>query len=339
MTLNLQTVKKFLIVRFSSIGDIVLTTPVIRCIRRHYPGSEIHYLTKKAFLPVLRHNPYLDKIYLLDNNREELTVELLKEKYDLLIDLHHNLRTYALRRSLQVESASFNKLNLQKWLMVNLRVNMLPDVHIVDRYLDTVKKLGVTNDFEGLDYFLSPGDEVSAKDLPASHHAGYIAIVIGATYATKKLPVEKLATLCSMIHHPIILLGGNTDAAEGNQIAAQDDIKIYNACGKFTLNESAYLVKQAKLVISHDTGLMHMAAAFKKPVISIWGNTVPEFGMYPYYGKPEVWNHQMEVKGLSCRPCSKIGFNKCPKKHFKCMMNQDMQQLAELISRYLQKPS
>lgn len=119
--------------------------------------------------------------------------------------------------------------------------------------------------------------------------------------------------------HPLILLGGPEDKVAGDEIASADDIKIYNACGKFKLNESADLVRKAKLVITHDTGLMHIAAAFKKPIISLWGNTVPAFGMTPYFGHAMVKDVILEVKKLWCRPCSKIGYKKCPLGHFKCM--------------------
>jgi heptosyltransferase-2 len=143
--------------------------------------------------------------------------------------------------------------------------------------------------------------------------------VIGAAHNTKKLPLEKLKELCSKIGHPIILLGGKEDNENGKQIASIDPIKIYNACGKFNLNESADLVHRSKVIITHDTGLMHIAAAFKKKIISVWGNTVPEFGMYPYYGKHQIQNARFEINGLWCRPCSKIGYAKCPRGHFKCM--------------------
>ena len=337
MALIFAKVNKILIVRFSSIGDIVLTTPVIRNLRRHFPEAEIHFLTKKAYLPVLEHNPYINKVYLLGkDNYEELLNDLHTEEYDFLVDLHHNLRTFRLKRNLGTRSASFPKLNIQKWLLVNLKVNAMPPQHIVGRYMKTVERLGVKNDGQGLDYFLSEKDEVKPDDIPMSHHAGYLALVIGATYATKKLPLHKLQELCSLLDHPIILLGGPEDAEMGNQIASVDSTRVYNACGKFSLNESASLVKQSKLVITHDTGLMHIAAAFRKPIISIWGNTVPEFGMYPYYGEHAVWQAKMEVMGLSCRPCSKIGYQECPKKHFKCMANQDLNKLTTLIRQFLQ---
>jgi ADP-heptose:LPS heptosyltransferase len=207
-------------------------------------------------------------------------------------------------------------------------------VHIVDRYMETVKTLSVKNDGAGLDYFIPKEEETKASDIPAGHQMGYIGIVIGATYATKRLPPEKLQELCSAIHYPIILLGGPEDKALGEQLAQANEAgRVYNACGKFTLNESASLVRNARLIISHDTGLMHIAAAFKKPILSVWGNTVPAFGMTPYYGDRFLQHNPrpfdvFEVNGLSCRPCSKLGYAKCPKGHFKCMRQQDVVGMA-----------
>jgi len=326
---------KFLIIRFSSIGDIVLTTPVIRCLKKQLPDSEIHYLTKRSFATIVESNPYIDKVHLLDHNWETVVHELKQENYDCIIDLHHNLRTLRLKKELGIKSFPFNKLNVQKWIYTNLKWNMMPEVHIVDRYMETVKSFGVVNDGEGLDYFIPEKDAVKQKDIPASHHAGYIGLVIGAAHFTKKLPVDKLKELCNKIDHPIILLGGKEDNENGKQIASVDAIKIYNACGKFNLNESADLVRRSKLIISHDTGLMHIAAALKKKVISVWGNTVPEFGMYPYYGKSQIPNSKLQITGLRCRPCSKIGYSKCPRGHFKCMKQISMDAIAETAKQFL----
>jgi ADP-heptose:LPS heptosyltransferase len=145
-----------------------------------------------------------------------------------------------------------------------------------------------------------------------------------------------------------MLLGGLEDADEGERIAAVDSIKIYNACGKFNLNESADLVRRAKLIITNDTGLMHIASAFKRPAISLWGNTVPEFGMYPYYGENFLQNYGgepvkqvslpydiLEVRNLRCRPCSKIGYDKCPKGHFKCMEMIEPKTIIDKINKRL----
>jgi ADP-heptose:LPS heptosyltransferase len=321
---------KFLIIRFSSIGDIVLTTPVIRCLKQQVPGAEIHFLTKQGFRSIVEHNPYVDKVMLLENSFELMVHELKQENYDFIIDLHHNLRTWRVKKALNVKSSSFNKLNWQKWLRTALRINLLPKTHIVDRYMATVKRFGVRNDGQGLDYFIPGKDEIKQSDIPTSHQFGYIGLVIGAAHNTKKLPLHKLRELCSRINHPIILLGGPEDRLNGDEIAAIDEIRIYNACGKFNINESADLVRKAKVIITHDTGLMHIAAAFKKPIISVWGNTIPGFGMTPYYGDYQSKESRFEVEGLWCRPCSKIGYKKCPLGHFKCMEKHDVERMARV---------
>lgn len=317
---------KFLIIRFSSIGDIVLTTPVIRCIKQQVENAEIHYVTKTGFRSLLENNPYIDKLHLLkDDEWNPLLSALQEEQFDCIIDLHKNLRSHKIKSALKkVPAYSFNKLNIQKWLLTALKINTLPNKHIVDRYLETTAGFGVVNDGKGLDYFIPEKDVVDYTQLPMTHHAGFYGVVIGAALNTKKLPLEKLKELCSKINHPIVLLGGKEDQSNGDAIAAIDSFKIYNACGKFNINQSADLVRKSKLIITHDTGLMHIAAALKKPVISIWGNTVPAFGMTAYFGDFKVDNIIAEVHHLACRPCSKIGFNRCPLLHFKCMKKQDI---------------
>lgn len=320
------TSPKFLIVRFSSIGDIVLTTPVVRCLRKKYPDAIIHYLTKKKFASIVHSNPYLDKVFELEDDLKKTIEELENEEYDHIIDLHHNLRTLRMKNAMrEIPFHSFNKLNIKKWLYTNFKINTMPDKHIVDRYMATVISLGVVNDGLGLDFFIPENEKIKEGDLPFSHLQGYIAIAIGAAHNTKKLPVEKLQELVEKIKFPIVLLGGKEDVVNGEKIAASDPVKIYNACGKFSLNESADIIKNSKLVISHDTGLMHIAAAFKKNTLSVWGNTVPSFGMTPYKTKYEVF----QVNKLWCRPCSKTGFDKCPLGHFKCMNNQSIDAIAE----------
>ncbi|WP_242926858.1 glycosyltransferase family 9 protein [Pontibacter vulgaris] len=308
---------KILILRFSSIGDIVLTTPVIRCIKQQVPGAEVHYCTKPAFKSILDHNPYVDKVHVLSGGLNELIQQLKAENFDYVVDLHNNLRTRIIKTRLGKPNKSFNKLNYEKWLMVNFKLNRLPDVHIVQRYLDAAAALGIHDDGKGLDYFIPDQDEVDLQTLPVPFQNGYIAFAIGAQHYTKRLPTERIIELCSLLQQPVILLGGKEDAATGDEIVQQVGEKniVLNACGKYNLNGSASLVRQAAKVVSHDTGLMHIAAAFQKEIISIWGNTIPEFGMYPFRAKYKV----LEVEGLSCRPCSKIGYSKCPKGHFRCM--------------------
>jgi len=318
---------KILILRFSSIGDIVLTTPVIRCLKQQLPASQIHFATKASFQNILINNPYIDKLHVLDHSTSSLIKELKEEKFDLIIDLHRNIRTRRIKWALQTKSYTFDKVNIRKWLLVNWKWNLMPRKHIVDRYLDTVKSLGIKNDQKGLDYFIQEKDEISISDLPLPFQKGYVAIVIGAQQTTKRLPEAKLIELCGKISLPIILLGGKEDSktAETLICAFPDKESIYNTCGKFNINQSASLIRQSLYIYSHDTGLMHIAAAFHKKIISIWGNTVPEFGMYPYQTEHVIW----QVEKLYCRPCSKIGYKACPKKHFRCM-NEQVLPVAEI---------
>jgi heptosyltransferase-2 len=332
---------KFLVIRFSSIGDIVLTTPVIRCLKKQVPDAEIHFVTKEAFRPLVAHNPYIDKLHFWAHSRELMVQELKDENYDYIIDLHHNVKTLRLKRELKKKAYSFYKLNIEKYIYTSTKINILPKIHIVDRYLDAVKSFGVKNDGAGLDYFISSKEETKKQDIPASHHAGYIACVIGAALGTKKWPVSKWKEFAHQIDHPLILLGGKEDIDNGKEIASADPVKVYNACGKFSINESADLTRKAKLVITHDTGLMHIAAAYKRPIISLWGNTVPSFGMYPYYGdeflsaQPQSPYDIIQVNKLWCRPCSKIGYAKCPLGHFKCMQKIEVAEVIAAVRKKL----
>jgi heptosyltransferase-2 len=329
---------KFLVIRFSSIGDIVLASPVLRCLKKQVLTAEVHFLTKTSFSAVTIGNPYVDKFFYFDKEIDPVISLLKEEEYDYVIDLHNNFRSNKVKRSLGVKSYTIDKLNLEKFLLTKLRINIMPGRHITKRSLDTVSAFGVKDDGGGLDYFIPPSDTVKESDIPASHLAGYIAMVIGASYHTKKLPVHKLIALCEKISHPIILLGGKEDAAVGEEIASKFDGKVYNACGKFSLNESADLVRRSRLVISHDTGLQYIASAFNKTVLAIWGSTSPKLDVEPYYSssflaqsKETPFENILRVPHLKCQPCSKYGNKKCPLGHFKCMEEMDINYIASRV--------
>ena len=323
---------KILVVRFSSIGDIVLTTPVVRTLKTQLEAT-VHYATKQEYISLLEGNPYIDKVHGLNSSLSDLVRELKSEKFDFIIDLHNNLRTQVLKLRLRKKAFTFNKLNLKKWILVNFKVNLLPNVHVVDRYMDTITPLGVKMDNLGLDYFIPEKDEVELSWLPETHQNGYAVFVLGAKFQTKQLPIKRMIELCDRINKPIVLVGGKEDELIANEIESffqhgskeeEKEIEalnkktiIFNGCGKFSINQSASIISQANWVFTHDTGMMHIAAAFKKPVYSIWGNTIPAFGMYPYRTQFTVFENNQ----INCRPCSKIGFDKCPKGHFKCMNN------------------
>ena len=311
----MQETLKILVVRFSSIGDIVLTTPVVRMLKKQL-NAKVHYLTKSSYVSLLKNNPYIDSVYQIENSITEVIADLKKEKYDYVIDLHSNLRTQILKFRLGMPAKSFNKLNMEKFMLTNFKLDNMPKIHIVDRYLETVKNLGVKNDNQGLDFFLSANDKIDISIFPKN----YIVFVIGGQHATKILPNEKIISIIKKVNKPVLLVGGPEDAHRGEEIVKSRD-KVVNTCGKYSILQSASLVQQATMVITHDTGMMHIAAAFNKKIYSVWGNTVPEFGMYPYLESEQ--SKRIEVKGLNCRPCSKIGYDKCPKGHFKCMQEID----------------
>ena len=326
---------KILVIRFSSIGDIVLTTPAIRCLKQQIPNASVFLATKWDFRLVTASNPNIDGFVYLRDDFNAFVEECRSQDFDIIVDLHNNYRSARLCRSLGLPSYTVNKLNTEKFMLTALKMDVMPDSHFTFRCLETIKPLGVTDDGLGLDYFIPETDRIKEDDLPMSHRLGYIALVIGATHATKRMPADKWKELAVGIRHPVVLLGGPGDKAMGEQIVVVDPVKIYNACGKFNINESADLVRHARFVISHDTGLMHIAAAFQKPIIAVWGNTDPRLGMYPYYGKyskQKYWN--AEVK-LWCRPCSKIGFTRCPLIYFGCMNNQDIPAMIYTVHKEL----
>jgi ADP-heptose:LPS heptosyltransferase len=347
---------RLLFIRFSSIGDIVFTTPAIRCAKQQIPGVELHFLTKASMKAVTEANPYIDHFHYFDKDLNATIQDLKAFKFDYIIDLHKNLRTFQIQKALGVPSLSYQKLSLQKLLLTKLHLNYMPDRHIVDRSLDALSVLGVVYDGKGLDYFIPKETVLPSNALPASFQSGYIALVIGASYASKKLPVASLQALCHKIPYPIVLIGGKEDQAEGAAVEAINPIKIFNACGKFNLHASALLVKQSRTVISHDTGFLYIACAFHKKTVAIWGATSPALQVEPYYPiaqqeskkilsketeltrlSNDEWYFNAIVPNLPCQPCSNYGTKQCPQGHFACMKKQDLQSIADKAIAYFKE--
>jgi heptosyltransferase-2 len=318
--------KKILVIRCSSIGDIVLTSPVIRCMKEQIKDVELHFLVKKPLLQTVENNPHLSKIFSFKKSVQQIMPELREEHYDCIIDLHNSIRSTSVILNLVRPFYTFKKINFRKWIMVNGKIDILPHRHVVDRYFDVVKDLNVVNDDKGLEYFIPEADYVNSSEFPARHQKGYIGFVIGGKHATKRMPDSLIISLCNKINKPIVLLGAKEDFEVGEIVKNAVGDNVLNSCGKYSLNQSASIVKNAEKIITNDTGLMHIAAAFDKPIVSVWGNTIPAFGMTPYYAKDSTTKSLIaQVDDLSCRPCSKLGFEKCPKDHFKCMnlINED----------------
>ncbi|HTD99518.1 MAG TPA: glycosyltransferase family 9 protein [Mucilaginibacter sp.] len=322
---------KILVIRFSSMGDIIYTTPVVRCLKKQLPDAEIHFLTKPAFKYIYDNNPYVDRLLLLKPTLLETIQEIKAENYDYIIDLHNNLRTSLIKLRTGIKSSTYKKQRLRKWLSLKFKLKLVPPTHLVERYMKTVQFLGVTNDGKPIDYYIKAEHDLK-KLLPPSHQNNYVAFVIGATHFTKRMPNEKIISICRDIQYTVVLLGGDDVKANGNEIANAVGPAVYNACGITSLDESVYLVSKAKTILGFDTGLTHIAEAFDKPIGSIWGGTVPELlGVQPYMVK------DAEVIGieLSCRPCSKFGLEKCPLGHFKCMKNIPEKMVTDFANKPL----
>ncbi len=303
----------------------------MRCLHQQ-AGVEVHYLTKKTFASLIEPNPYVSRVWAFEKEPDEILEHLRHERFDWIIDLHHNLRSTRLKWQLARPSKSFPKLNIEKWLLVNLGINRLPKMHIVHRYLQTVAHLNVQYDGQGLDYFIPASvADVASLSKGRLNAFEYSAFAIGATHATKRLTEEKIREICARATTPIALLGGKTEMEMGERMEKAGGAKMVNLCGALSIHESARILESAASVLTHDTGMMHIAAALHRPIVSVWGSTVPDFGMYPFYPDGMDLETRFEINGLTCRPCSKIGFDRCPKGHFNCMQQQD----AAAISRSL----
>lgn len=309
---------KILVIRFSAIGDILLTFPVVEALVHKYPSAEIHFLTKPSNEPVLDLLSNKVQPRFLQESLVQTAKQLRGERYDLVIDLHNNLRTFLLQVLLMKGSwHRFRKLNFQKWLFTAFKWNTLPKVHVVDRYAQAAS--------------VSPASvnlAVSNTNVVESLPSHYVAWVLGATFSTKQFPLSKLIETIERLDMPIVLLGGEKENPLASSLQAHFP-SLISYVGKTSLSEGAMVLSKAKVVVTNDTGLMHLAAFYAKPMVCIWGNTVPAFGMYPYQSAP-VFHAQ--VSDLSCRPCSKIGHNTCPKGHFQCMLNQHSVEISEQIT-------
>jgi heptosyltransferase-2 len=310
---------KILVIRFSAIGDILLTFPVVEALQYKYPTAEIHFLTKPSNKPVLDLLSSKVQPRFLQESLLETANQLRGERYDLVIDLHNNLRTFLLQLLMLKGSWNrFRKLNFQKWLFTSFKWNTLPKVHVVERYAQaaSVNPISVTLAVNNANHVV--------ESLPSN----YVAWVLGATFSTKQYPLSKLIETIERLDMPIVLLGGDKENLLASSLHAHFP-SLISYVGKTSLSEAALVLSKAKVVVTNDTGLMHLAAFYAKPMVCIWGNTVPAFGMYPYQSAP-VFHAQ--VSDLSCRPCSKIGHNTCPKGHFQCMLNQHSVEISEQIT-------
>ncbi len=323
---------KILVIRFSSIGDIVLTSPILRVLAQSSQINEVHYLTKATFKDLLLHNPHVSHVHLLEDSFKAVVSLLQAEHFDFIIDLHNNLRSWRVSHALSLPTARFDKYNWTKYRMTRFQTRGLQVPHIVERYGATLGKLGLALDEGGLEFYIPEGISAQAQENLTNSPIGgqlgdVLAVVLGASYTTKRWISSHFVELLQRLQRPVLLLGGKDMMEEAREISESLTVPFFNLVGKVGLLESAASMRLCEAVLAHDTGFMHIAAAFQMKIFSLWGNTVPEFGMTPYKTPHEV----LEVNSLSCRPCSKLGFDDCPQRHFKCMQDLSPEEVFNRI--------
>tara|TARA_B100001248_G_scaffold136611_1_gene102544 strand:+ start:900 stop:1856 length:957 start_codon:yes stop_codon:yes gene_type:complete len=285
---------KILVIRLSAMGDIVLTTPVIRALNQQLK-AKIDFLTKPQYVSLLEGNTYINRIFSLNDKVDFLQ----KNKYDYVVDLQNNLRSWKIRNKIQTKSFVFNKKSLRRYLLIYFGIDLLKN-HVVDRYFATVASLNVVNDNQGLDF------NVSSSIKPEFNTSqSYIAWCIGGTHNPKKLSAKQITQVVSKLKIPVVLLGGNNDLDIAEEIINNVECKsVYNFCGKLSVQESSYLIKKSMMLLTNDTGMMHIASALKMPIISFWGCTKPSLGFTPYMTDPSSIKI---ISKRSAKPCSKHG--------------------------------
>jgi len=345
----LGNIKKILIIRFSSIGDIVLTTPLIRAIRNTYPGAVIDFVVKEQFVDLLRMNQYIDTILSYDPEAGikglwELIRIIRKEKYDLLLDIHKNPRSIFLRSLSKADRVlTYNKDTINRILLVWFKMNLLRDSQPVYlRYFQALNPLKIIPDDKGAD--LHVPDEVMKYVFHALRNAGIrssqkiIVLCPGAGFSNKRWLPEGFAAVgnfCAQNHNAVVvLLGSAQDVEICEKVELLMKKRALNFSGKFSLLESAGVIRHSSLVVTNDTGLMHIAQSQRRPVLAIFGPTVREFGYFPFPDKSFVIE-----KKLPCRPCTKIGLNRCPKKHFRCMRDISVEEVVQAADQLLNSES
>jgi lipopolysaccharide heptosyltransferase II len=320
-----STAPNVLAVRFSSIGDILLTTPLLRAIRHSHPGARVTVVTKRAYLPLLSHNPHVHRVIGLAPGRSltSLATELRGDQYTDLLDLHDNLRSRILRLLVPGRWRSYPKHRLARWLLVHAKRNRYRDRRPVpERYFSAARHLQVVPDGAPPEFFIGREaiEEATAwlGSAGLASAAKIVALAPGAAHATKRWPLEHWRALIDRVVAdglPIMILGGPDDAGIAAELAAGRS-GVVNAAGRFGLQGTGALLQRASVLVSGDTGVMHMATGVGAPVVALFGPTVEAFGFFPYTRVARV----VELP-LSCRPCSTQGGPRCPLGHHRCMID------------------
>ncbi len=326
-----ENINRILIIRLSSLGDVLLTTPVIRAIKKEFPGASIDFLVREEYVDAVKFNPNINVVYALSRSeKSKFLIKVLNgNRYNFIVDLQNNIRSRLIVSSLNRTTYSYKKPTWDKYLLVRFKINRYKEIKsITERYCESIP--GLKLDKLGLE--LHTPQNISS-DLPSEKN--YLGLCPGSKHFTKRWPSEYFIELGNELiskGYEILIFGGKDDKEICELITSQINGSI-NLSNDNDLIKTANEIKNCKLVICNDSGLMHVAAAAGVPVITIFGSSVREFGFSPY-GVP---NLILENKSLSCRPCSHIGRSNCPKKHFKCMKEITPQLVSENVTQFLSK--
>ncbi|MCX7832946.1 MAG: glycosyltransferase family 9 protein [Ignavibacteria bacterium] len=302
---------RILVIRLSSFGDIVLTFPFLKQLKQKFPNSKIYFLTKSVYGNLVELSHEVDRIILYDNNFFEIKNLIKKENFDYIFDLQKNYRSIALTFKLKGKKIRYKKENFKKFLLIKFKINLFKKViPVYKKYLLTLKGL-----VENLDFSYHKVD--LNFDRNPRFNFNYILLAPSSKHYTKTYPTENFINIIKKNEsNKYVLVGDNSqrDIDICNMISKSCENTI-NLCNKTNFIELANLIYNADYIICNDSGVLHLAELLGKKVYAFFGSTVKEFGFYPQLPTTVIF----ENENLKCRPCSRHGLEKCPKKHFKCM--------------------
>lgn len=317
----MHDIKKILIVRLSSLGDIILSFPLLNILRKKFPDAEIHYLTHKKFSEAVLLNRNADKIIETDNDLSITKDRIRDEKYDLILDIHKNLKSIYFTKNSGAEVRRIEKNNFKKFLLVKFKINLFSEIiPVYKKYLMTVKDILYEDEMKFTLSDLNLPDEKKEE-----YGQDYSVIAPSSKHFTKTYPAEKFMEYIRSRGNERFLLTGSEEKTEMDICEKINSgcSNTINLCGKLTIGELTSVISGSQYVICNDSAVLHLSEALNKKTYAVFGSTVKEFGFFPQLRSSEA----IEVSGLKCRPCSHIGLPECPLKHFKCMNETDLRKI------------
>lgn len=349
---SVESPSKTLVIRFSSIGDVVLTSPLLRVLRSRFPKSQIDFLTRKEYADLVRFNPNVNLTYEFDTSEgfaglRRMKKTLKEEGYDLVVDLHNSIRSRFVRSMRGVKAVVVDKRIPERTLLVKFKKNSYAGiVPVADRYLETLGEYGISSDGKGAELHLPDEVLFGVASRVAKLHLNRFEHVLGicpfARHATKEWPAERYAEVGRRFvaekAGAVMIFGGKADVPRATALSAAlrshaGSERVIDWTGELTLAESAAALQYCDVVVTNDSGLMHMAAAMQRRVVALFGSTVEEFGFFP----PRNTSVVIEQKDLACRPCSHIGRDTCPEGHFRCMLDTSVESVWKAVLEMMDK--